>query len=71
MKVWPILLDRRGGTSLSRVEAAPGVPTNTGSSRTWGVVVCIHHGSCRSSEHGAGCRKDDIRRQGGSRRPGT
>jgi hypothetical protein len=51
-------LDRRGETSFSRVEAAPGVPTNTGSSRTWGVDVFIHRGGFRSGEHGAGYRKD-------------
>jgi hypothetical protein len=46
--------------SLSRVEAAPCVPTNTCSSRAGGVVVLIHCSGYRGGEHGAGRRKDDT-----------
>jgi hypothetical protein len=50
--------------SLSRVEAAPCVPTNTGSPGAGGAVVLIHCSGFRGGEHGAG------RREGGTTTPG-
>jgi hypothetical protein len=52
--------------SLSRVETAPCVPTNTGSSRARGAVVLIHCSGYRGGEHGAGRRKDDTTSPGES-----
>jgi hypothetical protein len=58
MEVRPILLDQGGRASLPRVEAAPCVSTNTGSSGARGVAVLVHCSSYRGGEHGAGHRKD-------------
>jgi hypothetical protein len=44
--------------SLPRVEAAPCVPTNTGSSGARGAIVLVHCSGYRGGEHGAGRRKD-------------
>jgi hypothetical protein len=52
--------------SLSRVEAAPCVLADIGSSRARGVVVLIHCSGFRGGEHGAGHRKDDTTSPGKS-----
>jgi hypothetical protein len=55
--------------SLPRVEAAPCIPTNTGSSGARGAAVLVYCSGYKGSEHGVGRRKDGAKFPGSQEVP--